>query len=265
MPLPLQVRIAVHTGLVVAGEIGIDSRRSELWAVGRAPNIAARLQVLAAPDAIVVSEATHRLLHGVFAATSLGRHQLAGIDETVEVFQIESEQPVATVVTIDARQDAVPMVNREAEFAFLEHCWARVQEGHGTAILLSGEAGIGKSRLVRALVSGLQATAHQVLLFQCSPYFADSPLHPVIEHIERAAAIVPGTATNAASTDWSDWWARSALQLPNLVEILADLLGVEQSRYSSLATLAPAEKRASHPGESHRLHAQPRPPRGRRS
>ncbi len=72
LPLPLQVRIAVHTGLVVAGEIGVDSRRSELWAVGKAPNIAARLQILAAPDSIVVSDATHRLLHGVFDSTLAG-------------------------------------------------------------------------------------------------------------------------------------------------------------------------------------------------
>ena len=94
LPLPLQVRIAVHTGLVVAGEIGVDSRRSELWAVGKAPNVAARLQILAAPNSIVVSDATHRLLRGSFNSTSLGTHELAGIGETIEVLRIESERRV---------------------------------------------------------------------------------------------------------------------------------------------------------------------------
>ena len=162
LPLPLQVRISIHTGLVVAGEISLDSRRNELWAVGRAPNIAARLQSLAAPDSIVVSEATHRLLHGVFVTSSLGRHRLPGIDETIEVLRIESEQPVGTAVTLDVGAHAAPLVNRELELATLGECWAEARLGAGQAVLLSGEPGIGKSRLVRALVSGLPASAHQV-------------------------------------------------------------------------------------------------------
>ena len=101
LPLPLQVRIAVHAGLVVAGEIGVDSRRSELWAVGKAPNVAARLQILAAPNSIVVSDATHRLLRGSFNSTSLGTHELAGIGETIEVLRIESERRVTAMPGAD--------------------------------------------------------------------------------------------------------------------------------------------------------------------
>ena len=243
LPLPLRVRISIHTGLVVAGEISLDSRRNELWAVGRAPNIAARLQSLATPDAIVVSEATHRLLHGVFVTTSLGRHQLPGIDETIEVLRIESEQPVGTAVTLDVGAHAVALVNREAELAALAECWAAAQLGAGRAVLLSGEPGIGKSRLVRALVAGLPASTHQVLLFQCSPYFIDSPLHPVIEQIERAAGIAQadGPATRLERLDRLVGSLRE--QLPDLVETLADLLGIEQDRYRALAALASAEKR----------------------
>ena len=243
LPLPLQVRIAVHTGLVVAGEIGIDQRRSELWAVGKAPNVAARLQLLAAPDTIVISDATQRLLHGVFTLTSLGRHELAGIGDTIEAFRVESEQPVATVVTLDAAQQAVPLVNREAEFAFLEQCWEGVQEGKGKAILVSGEPGIGKSRLIRALVSGLRASEHRVLLFQSSPYYLDSPLHPVIEHVERAAAIGTADSGERRLERLERLVGTLRERVPDLVEVLADLLGIAQDRYGALAALAPAEKR----------------------
>ena len=125
----------------------------------------------------------------LFATTSLGRHELAGIGETIEVFRIESEQPVAAMPDVDAGPWPGRWSTARVELAFLERPLGRVRHGEGQAVLLSGEPGIGKSRLVRALVSGLQATGHQILLLQCSPYFADSPLHPVIEHLERAAAI----------------------------------------------------------------------------
>ena len=244
LPLPLQVRIAVHTGLVVAGEIGVDSRRSELWAVGKAPNVAARLQILAAPDSIVVSDATHRLLRGSFNATSLGMHELAGIGETIEVLRVESERRLAAMPAADGGSSAGALVNREVELAFLEDRWAAVQEGAGQAVLLSGEPGIGKSRLVRALVSSLQATGHQVLVLQCSPYFAESPLHPVIAHFELTAAMdrEDDPAQRLAQLERHVGTLRE--RVPDLVEVMADLLGVPQARYAVLAALAPPERRA---------------------
>ena len=81
------------------------------------------------------------------------------------------------------------LVNRVTELAFLEDRWAAVRQGEGQAVLLSGEPGIGKSRLVRALVTSLQATGHRILMLQCSPYFAESPLHPAIQHLELSAGI----------------------------------------------------------------------------
>jgi len=241
LPLPLQVRIAVHTGLVVAGEIGVDQRRSELWAVGKAPNVAARLQQLAAPNTIVISDATQRLLRGAFSVQSLGRHELAGIGDTIEAYRVEREQPMAGAVA--AWRETVPLVNRDAEFAFLEQCWQQAQLGEGAAILVSGEPGIGKSRLIRALVSSLKAAELHVLLFQGSPYYADSPLHPVIEYIERAAGIAVSDSSERRLERLERLVGTLRDRLPNLVEVLADLLGIEQSRYTALAEVAPAERR----------------------
>lgn len=244
LPLPLQVRIAVHTGLVVAGEIGIDSRRSELWAVGKAPNIAARLQLLAAPDTIVISDATLKLLQGAFNVTSLGRHELAGIGDTIEAFRVESEQPEWRSSALESGTESYPLVNREVEFTFLEQCWELVQQGEGKAILVSGEAGIGKSRLIRALVSALRASEQQVVLLQCSPYFVDSPLHPVIDHFERTAGI-GNLDSDASKLERLERLVGSLREdLPELVEVLADVIGLEQSRYTALRSLAPAERRA---------------------
>lgn len=243
LPLPLQVRISVHTGLVVAGEIGVDQRRSELWAVGRAPNVAARLQQLAAPNTIVISDATHRLLRGAFSVQSLGHHELAGIGDTIEAYRVEREQPIASASTIDAWLETVPLVNRDAEFAFLERCWQQARLGEGAAVLVSGEPGIGKSRLIRALVSSLRAADHHVLLLQGSPYFADSPLHPVIEYIERVAGIAASDSGERRLERLERLVGTLRQRLPDLVEVLADLLGIEQGRYNALAEVAPAERR----------------------
>ena len=243
LPLPLQVRIAVHTGLVVAGEIGVDSRRSELWAVGKAPNVAARLQILAAPNSIVVSDATHRLLRGSFNSTSLGTHELAGIGETIEVLRIESERRVTAMPDVDGGPLAGTLVNRVTELAFLEDRWAAVRQGEGQAVLLSGEPGIGKSRLVRALVTSLQATGHRILMLQCSPYFAESPLHPAIQHLELSAGIDREDDPDQRLAQLERHVGTFREQVPDLVEVMADLLGIPQTRYTALATLAPPERR----------------------
>ena len=244
LPLPLQVRVAIHTGLVVAGEIGVDQRRSELWAVGAAPNVAARLQALAKPDTIVVSEASHRLLKAAFVTTSLGRHELEGVGDRIEVFRVESERRLSKVLDPDAASSSVAMVNREVELAVLDHAWEQVQRGSGQAVLLSGEPGIGKSRLVRAVTARLEAAAHQVILLPGSPYFSDSPLHPVVEFIEQSTAIRKAGAPGEQLAVLERYVGSIREQVPELVEVLADLLGIAQSRYSALAALAPRERRA---------------------
>jgi class 3 adenylate cyclase/predicted ATPase len=244
LPLPLQVRIAVHTGLVVAGEIGVDQRRSELWAVGKAPNVAARLQALATPDTIVISEASYRLVKAAFATTSLGRHELEGVNDTIEVFRVEGERRLTKVLDPDAAPSQVTMVNREVELALLEQTWAQVQRGSGQAVLLSGEPGIGKSRLVRSVTARLEAAAHQVILLAGSAYFSDSPLHPVVEFLEQSTAVRKDSTPEEQLEHLERYVGSIREQIPDLVEVMADLLGIVQTRYSALAVLAPRERRA---------------------
>lgn len=142
----LQVRIGIHSGEVVIGDMGAETRKETL-ALGEVPNVAARLQALAEADAIVVSESTHRLVGARVELESLGEQQLSGIDRLVEVFRVKGLSDLANLT-----HDGVLLVGREKELATLNHAWKSVRHGKGMAVYISGEAGIGKSTLLRGLL-----------------------------------------------------------------------------------------------------------------
>jgi class 3 adenylate cyclase len=143
----LAVRLGCHTGLVVVGEMGGGDRQEQL-ALGDTPNIAARLQGLAAPDTLVISAATMPLLGGFFACQSLGTPLLKGVAQPLEVYRVLYESMALSRLEAAGSTNLTPLVGREPEVALLRERWAQVKEGLGQAVLLSGDAGIGKSRLV---------------------------------------------------------------------------------------------------------------------
>jgi class 3 adenylate cyclase len=147
--ITLAVRVGIHTGPVVVGEIGGRSRREAL-ALGETPTIAARLQAIAEPDTVVISAATHRLLQGIVAVTDLGAHAVKGLRAALHVYQVEpSEAPKSGGVTTPAT--VTPLVGRDQEVGLLLDRWEHVKDDRGHVVLLGGEPGIGKSRLVRVL------------------------------------------------------------------------------------------------------------------
>jgi class 3 adenylate cyclase len=150
----VSVRIGIHTGLVVVGEVGGGLKREHL-ALGETPNIAARLQGLAEPDTIVVSGATHRLIRGRFSCRDLGRQVLKGASTPIEIFQLLGETPAGESLAVTAGTRLTPLVGREEEVGLLLARWEAAREGYGQVAVLSGEAGIGKSRLVQVLASFL--------------------------------------------------------------------------------------------------------------
>lgn len=176
------VRIGIHTGLVVAGEMGGGSRTEQL-AVGEALNLAARIQGLAEPNTVVISAATHRLLGDELGVEELGLHTLRGITEPISVNRVlgvrETNRPGAVVA------GRTGLVGREAELNMLQDRWAQSVAGQGQAVLLNGDAGIGKSRLVTALREVVGHEGALQVTFRCSPYHRNSALHPVITHLER--------------------------------------------------------------------------------
>jgi len=148
LPQPLQVRIGIHTGPVVVGEMGGGDKR-ELLALGETPNIAARVQGEAEPNTVVISAATSRLVQGLFECQDLGPHKLKGVSTPLPLYRVVSDSGVQSRFEVAVRTGLTPLVGREEELGLLRRHWERVKAGAGQAVLLSGEAGIGKSRLVQ--------------------------------------------------------------------------------------------------------------------
>jgi class 3 adenylate cyclase/predicted ATPase len=181
----LAVRLGIHTGQVVVGEIGGGAKQEQL-ALGETPNLAARLQGIAAPNAVVISAATYQLLGGFFACQALGTPLLKGVAQPIEVYQVRYESTARSRLEAAGSTGLTPLVGREQEVGLLRERWAQVKEGLGQVVLLSGEAGIGKSRLVQGLKEQV-ATEPQAWLTpcQCSPYYQHTALYPLIELLER--------------------------------------------------------------------------------
>src|SRR5262249_18480932 len=145
---PVQLRIGIHTGLVVVGEIGGGAKREHL-ALGEAPNIAARIQGLAEPNTVIVSAATQRLIEGYFECQPFGSHLIKAIATPMAVYHVQSERQTAG--RLEGKTILTPLVGRDQEMGLLFDRWEQVKEGRGQVILLSGEPGIGKSRLAYTL------------------------------------------------------------------------------------------------------------------
>jgi TOMM system kinase/cyclase fusion protein len=183
----LSVRLGVHTGQVVVGEIGGGARHEQL-ALGETPNVAARLQGLAEPNTVVISAATRPLLGGFFGCQLIGTPRLKGVIQPLAVYQVLYESTARSRLEAAGRTSLTPLVGREPEVALLRERWAQVMEGLGQVVLLSGEAGIGKSRLVQGLTEQVASEPHAWLTpCQCSPYHQNTALYPMVELLERVA------------------------------------------------------------------------------
>ncbi|MBI3756848.1 MAG: AAA family ATPase [Deltaproteobacteria bacterium] len=180
----LQVRIGIHTGLVVIGEIGASEKR-EMLALGETPNLAARLQGLAEPDTVVISQATYRLVQGLFESQSLGPQTLKGISTPMPVYRVSGEGGAQSRFEAMVQTGLTPLLGRAEELALLQRRWEQVKVGDGQVVLLSGEPGIGKSRLVQELKEHVDAEGATRIEFRCSPYHQNSALYPIIDHLQR--------------------------------------------------------------------------------
>jgi class 3 adenylate cyclase/predicted ATPase len=182
--VPLQVRIGIHTGLVVIGEVGGGGKREQL-ALGEAPNIAARLQGLAAPDTVVISATTQRLVQGLFECRELRPQEVKGLETPLAMYCVLGEGAIRSRFEVAVSSGLTPLVGREEEGELLRRRWERAKAGEGQVVLLSGEAGIGKSRLVQELKEQVVREEGTRIEFRCSPYYQNSALYPLIEHMQR--------------------------------------------------------------------------------
>jgi len=173
LPHPVQIRIGVHTGLVVIGEIGSSEKR-EILALGETPNVAARLQGLAEPDTIVISALTQRLVVGLFECQELGPQTLKGVTAPMALYRVIREAEAQSRFEAAVRTGLTPLVGRDEELALLHRRWEQAKEGEGQVVLLSGEAGIGKSRLVAEVQARAVQQGFVILQGRCSICYARS-------------------------------------------------------------------------------------------
>jgi class 3 adenylate cyclase len=194
---PLQVRIGIATGIVVVGQpIGMGDARQQT-AIGETPNLAARLQGLAAPNGVVIDATTRQQIGALFECNDFGLVGLKGVPEPVQVWQVQKEAAVASRFEALHAKTLTPLVGRDEEIDLLLRRWEQVKTGAGRVVLISGEPGIGKSRLLAALSERLYGEDYMRVRYVCSPHHQDTPLHPVIGQLAFAAGLdrddVPST------------------------------------------------------------------------
>ncbi len=183
----LAVRIGIATGMVVVGDIVGEGASREAAITGETPNLAARLQEIAEPNAVVIAETTHALAGGMFELVDRGGHDLKGFAETVQVWSVTGVRRAESRFDATRAESLTELIGRDEEMEILLRRWRQAKAGEGQVVLISGEPGIGKSRLVRELQDRIADEAHYRLRHQCSPYHTNSVLYPVIERLERAA------------------------------------------------------------------------------
>ncbi|MDH3772166.1 MAG: AAA family ATPase, partial [Nitrospirota bacterium] len=204
--------------------VGEGVRSDEV--VGKTPNLAARLQALAKPHCMVVAPATRRLIGDLFETEDLGLHEFKGLPEPVRAYRVEAESSAVSRFEALCGARMTPLIGRDNEVRLLLDRWAHASEGEGQIVLLSAEPGIGKSRIVRALRDSLADRPHVSLSHYCSPFHANTVLHPVIEHLQRVLGL---ERDDSAETKLAKLEARlaPANRYPkDAVPLVASLLGV---------------------------------------
>jgi class 3 adenylate cyclase/tetratricopeptide (TPR) repeat protein len=235
----LAARVGIATGLVMVGELIGEGAAQEQTVVGETPNLAARLQALAAPGSVVISQATRRLIGGLFALADLGRNRLKGFAEPLAAWRVEGEGRAEGRFEALHGEHLTPLVGREHELGILLERWAWAKDGGGQVVLLSGEPGIGKSRMIRTLRERLGDEPHTPLSHYCSPHHTNSALYPVIDLLERAARVERAAPPEVQLARLEAVLAGARDQLDEVVPLLAALLGVPTGARYPVLTMTP--------------------------
>ena len=239
----LKVRIGVATGIVVVGDLVGQGSAQEQAVVGETPNLAARLQALAEPGAVVIAGSTRRLLGGAFELKPLGHQTLKGFDWPVPAWTVLREAENVTRFEASRSQAMTPFVGREHEVALLLDRWRDASEGEGQVALISGEAGIGKSRILATLREKIGDEPHVTVRYQCSPHHVNDAFHPITSQIWHAAGFVTGEPAAARLDKLEAMIARSGLEAKDIAPLVAALLSIPgEGRYPALE-MAPAEQK----------------------
>jgi class 3 adenylate cyclase/DNA-binding winged helix-turn-helix (wHTH) protein/tetratricopeptide (TPR) repeat protein len=239
----LAMRMGIHTGQVIVSQIGHGDRQETL-ALGETLNVAARIQGLARPGTVVISAATERLVHGYFVCQDLGSHDLKGVTDPAPLFGVQGTTGAQNRLEAADRSGLTPFVGRDAEVTMLWQRWEQVKEGLGHVVMLRGEAGIGKSRLVQNLKARLSEASVTILECRCSAYHQQSALYPVIDLCHRILRWRPEDTPEEKWRKLETALGQFSLPMPETLSLFADLLSLpdKHDRYPVLH-LTPQQQR----------------------
>jgi class 3 adenylate cyclase/predicted ATPase len=239
----LAVRVGIHTGLVVAGELPGPEQREAFAIFGETPNIAARLQGLAGPNEVVMSAATYGLIRGQFECDSLGAREIRGIPMPIGLYRVLRETGARNRLDASASVGLTELVDREQETALLADRWSRVRQSSGQVVLICGESGIGKSRLVRVLKERVTAEGNRWLACYCSPYYQSSPLYPVIDLLTQGLGWTRQDSPETKLGKLDQALARAGFAVPEVLTPLAGLLSLPLPAGAAGSTSSPARRK----------------------
>ncbi len=241
-PISLQTRVGIATGLVVVGDLIGSGSAQERGIVGETPNLAARLQGIAEPNMVVIAESTRRLLGSLFELRELGAKELKGIAGSVHVWAALRASSVESRFEALHASGLTALVGREEESELLLRRWARAKNGEGQVVLLSGEAGIGKSRLTAALLERLAGEPHTRLRYFCSPQHTDSALYPIIRQMERAAGLAHDDSPQARLDKLDALVAQTSTSAQDAA-LFAEMLSLTNDGRYPVIELTPQQRR----------------------
>ncbi|HEV7990855.1 MAG TPA: AAA family ATPase [Gemmatimonadaceae bacterium] len=239
---PLAVRIGLATGPVVVGHASRLENAEARLAVGETPNLAARLQAIAAADEVVIAPTTRRLVLDAFSLTDLGARSIMGFAHPVQTFRVDAAREAqGRFKAAHGEMELPPLVGREEESTLLERCWKMARHEAGQLVLVGGQAGIGKSRLTQALREQI-SEPHTALHYQCSPYHLNSPLHPVIEQLEHSAGFAREDSPDQRLEKLEAVLGGDSERIAGTAPLFAALLSLPIERYPPLQ-LSPQKRK----------------------
>ncbi len=243
----LSAWVAIHTGMAVAGESGVGDSVDTLSIIGDARNVASRLEALTEPEQIIISDATHRLVKGHFICESQGSHKIKGIAQPIEVFQVVEETAVRNRVELVDPANLTPLVGRDMELGIIKDRWEHAEEGAGQVVLLIGDAGLGKSRLVREIKEHLAEESADspppVIEWRCSPYHEGSSLFPATDFFQRLLGFARGDSPRDRLDKLVRHLEEFRLDAPEQVALFASLLSIPPDERCAPIELSPIRQK----------------------